>query len=132
MNKYLLDHVGYVTNNLKAFEDFWCSVLGFEKYFESQIPDVMNHALFGCNSAYCARYIRDFTIEVHVYDDLVKEEKKPFNSFGLNHIAIWVEDRPKFLASYPFKTHIYHNPKGWDNVFIEDLEGNWIEVRTKI
>lgn len=127
------DHCGWVTNNLRLFEKFWVNILGFEKIFESQIPNEMNQTLFGCDSAYCARYKKDFmTIEVHVYDDLVREDRRPFNVFGLNHIAIHVEDRKEFLKKYKFKTHIYHNPKGWDNVFIQDFEGNWIEVRTTL
>jgi catechol 2,3-dioxygenase-like lactoylglutathione lyase family enzyme len=132
MDELKIDHVGFVTNNLNLFERFWVDVLGFKKVFESYIPSEMNRTLFDCDSAYCARYENGFTIEVHVYDDMVREEKRPFNTFGLNHIAIWVEDRPKFLGSYNFKTHIYNNPKGWDNIFIEDLEGNWVEVRTKV
>jgi len=115
------------------FEDFWVEILGFKKIFESQIPDEMNKALFGCGSAYCARYKKDLVIiEVHVYDDLVREEKQLFNKFGINHIALHVEDREAFLKQHDFTTHIYHNPKGWDNVFIQDLEGNWVEIRTSL
>lgn len=124
-----LDHVGWVTNNLSLFEKFWVEILGFKKVFESHIPDEMNQTLFGCNGAYCARYTKDFTIEVHVYDELVKEDRRKFNAFGINHIALHVDSRKDFLRKYPFKTHTYHNPKGWDNIFIEDFEGNWIELR---
>lgn len=125
-----LDHVGYVTNNLKLFEKFWVKKLGFEKVFESHIPSEMSQALFGCNSAYCARYKKEFIIEVHVYDEPVYEGKRPFNVFGINHVALHVNNREEFIK--PFKKHIYHNPKGWDNIFIEDYEGNWIEVRTNL
>lgn len=125
-----LDHVGWVTNNLELFEKFWVKELGFKKIFESHIPNEMNQTLFGCNGAYCARYEKDFTIEVHVYDEPVKEDKRKFNVFGINHVALHVENRDEFVK--PFKQHIYHNPKGWDNIFIEDFEGNWIEVRTTL
>ena len=128
-----LDHVGWVTNDLNLFEKFWVDILGFERIFESQIPNEMNQTLFGCNSAYCARYNNgEFTIEVHLYDDPVSTREIPFNEFGLNHIALWVEDRKDFLKKHDFDTHIYHNPKGWDNIFIRDFEGNWIELRTKL
>lgn len=126
-----LDHVGFVTNKLALFESFWVELLGFEKVFESHIPDEMNQTLFGCDGAYCARYNKeDITIEVHVYDKPVPHDRRPFNVFGINHIALHVDNREEFIK--PFKQHIYHNPKGWDNIFIEDFEGNWIEVRTKL
>lgn len=130
---FKLDHVGWVTNNLELFEKFWIDILGFEKIFESHIPNEMNQILFGCDSAYCARYRKgDITLEVHVYEDPVKEEEIPFNKFGINHIALHVKDREKFLKQYPFDKRIYHNPKGWDNIFIRDFEGNWIELRTTL
>ena len=112
---------------------FWVNILGFKKIFESQIPDVMNQTLFGCDSAYCARYKKgSMIVEVHVYEELVKEREIPFNEFGLNHIAFWVKDREKFLKKYDFDKRVYHNPKGWDNIFIRDFEGNWIEIRTDL
>lgn len=124
-----LDHVGWVTNDLALFEKFWVEILGFEKIFESHIPDEMNHTLFGCKGAYCARYKKEFTIEVHVYDEPVAVDKRPFNVFGLNHMALLVQDRKAFLDLYDFDKRVYHNPKGWDNIFIKDFEGNWIELR---
>lgn len=131
--KLALDHVGWVTNNLRLFEKFWVDILGFEKIFESQIPNEMNQTLFKCDSAYCARYRKDFiTLEVHVYDEPVVESEQPFNKFGINHIALHVYDREAFLKQYKFDTRIYHNPKGWDNIFIRDFEGNWIEIRTTL
>lgn len=128
-----LDHFGYVTNNLRLFEDFWVNILGFKKIFESLIPNEMNQALFGLDSAYCARYKKgSITIEVHVYDDPVKERKIEFNTFGLNHIALFVKSRKEFLKQYDFEKIVYHNPKGWDNIFIKDFEGNWIELRERL
>lgn len=126
-----LDHVGWVTNDLVLFEKFWVEILGFEKIFESHIPDEMNHTLFGCNGAYCARYTNKiFTIEVHVYDEPVAVDKRPFNVFGLNHVALLLDStREEFLKKYDFEKVVYHNPKGWDNIFIKDFEGNWIELR---
>ncbi len=134
MQNISLDHVGFVTNDLDKFEDFWVKILGFKMIFQSRIPGEMNKALFGFNiSAFCARYSKGkMTIEVHVYDKKTENRPMPFNCFGLNHIALWVKDREKFLKKHDFKTHIYHNPKGWDNIFIEDFEGNWIELRTQL
>lgn len=129
-----LDHVGYVTNNLKLFEKFWVKELGFKKIFESTIESVMNRALFNTEGAKAIRYKKNDTcIEVHVYDIPVKPFMfPPFNQFGINHIAIWVKNRDKFMQQHDFDKRIYHNPKGWDNIFIKDYEGNWIEVRTTL
>lgn len=129
-----LDHFGYVTNDLDKFEKFWVEILGFKMIFQSRIPKDMNEFLFGIKcSAFCARYKKNaMVVEVHVYDKKVQKENMPFNRFGLNHIGLWVKDREKFLKKYDFKTHIYHNPKGWDNIFIEDFEGSWVELRTDL
>lgn len=126
------DHIGYVTNDIDKFEKFWVEILGFKMIFQSRIPAEMNKALFDFNcSAFVARYKKGkVTIEVHVYDKKVLKEPMPFNKFGLNHIGIKVEDRKKFLEKYKVETKIYQNPKGWKNIFIKDLEGNWIELRS--
>jgi hypothetical protein len=94
----------------------------------------MNKELFGVDyGAFCARYQNgDMVIEVHVYDNFALVEKLRFNKFGLNHIALHVKDREAFLKQYDFDKRIYHNPKGWDNIFIRDFDGNWIELRTDL
>ena len=129
-----LDHVGWVTNDLGLFEKFWVDILGFERIFESHIPPEMNGELFDIHyGAYCARYTKgDITLEVHVYDEPITPRELPFNLYGLNHIALHVEDRPGFLKKYDFDKRIYNNPKGWQNIFIRDFEGNWIELRTTL
>lgn len=129
-----VDHIGWVTNDIDKFEDFWVKILGFKLIFQSRIPVDMNQSLFGIKcTAFCARYKKgSIVIEVHVYDKKTFKREMPFDSYGLNHIALWVKNRGKFLSKYKFKTHIYHNPKGWDNIFIEDFEGNWIELRTDL
>ena len=128
------DHIGWVTNDIDKFENFWVKLLGFKQIFQSRIPAEMNNELFGFKvGAFCARYQKGtIVIEVHVYDKKVKREEMPFNRFGLNHIGIWVKDREKFLSKLDVEKHIYHNPKGWDNIFIRDYEGNWIEIRTDL
>jgi len=125
-----IDHVGWVTNDLQKFEDFWVKTLGFKKIWESHLTSEMTLALFAIGGARCLRYQKDQVIvECHVFDTPVAKNKLPFQRFGLNHICLWVENRQEFLKKYSFQTHIYHNPKGWDNIFIRDFEGNWIELK---
>lgn len=126
-----LDHTGFVTSDLELFESFWVKILGFKRIFESYIDPEMNRVLFGLEGARAIRYKKDaVVIEVHVYDDPIKVSKfPPFNVFGLNHISLHVKSRKAFLKKYDFDKRVYHNPKGWDNIFIRDFEGNWIELR---
>lgn len=126
-----LDHVGWVTNDPEKFEAFWGDILGFEKIWESYLIPELAQTLFGINcGARCLRYRKgDLTVEVHVFDEPVTEKTTPFHQFGLNHIALLVEDREEFLKLYDFDVYIYHNPKGWDNIFVRDFEGNWIELK---
>ncbi len=132
--KIKIDHLGWVTNDLKKFEKFWVKTLGFKKIWESYIPPVMAELLYGKPiGAKCLKYKKDNVIvECHLFDRPTKKSSLNFQRFGLNHIAIHVDNRKKFLKKYNFKTHIYHNPKGWDNIFIRDFEGNWIELREKL
>jgi len=129
--KMKLDHVGWVTNDPEKFEAFWVDVLGFEKVWESYLPPELARTLFGIGcGARCLRYRRgDLTIEVHAFDEPVVERHTAFDRFGLNHIALHVEDRHEFLKQHDFDTYVYHNPKGWDNIFVRDFEGNWIELK---
>lgn len=129
--KVRIDHIGWVTNNLQKFEDFWVKILGFRKIWESYLSPEMAKILYGVeHGAMCIRYKKgNLVIECHVFDQTVTEKEPRFKQFGLNHIALHVSSRKKFLKQYPFKTHIYHNPKGWDNIFIRDFEGNWIELK---
>jgi catechol 2,3-dioxygenase-like lactoylglutathione lyase family enzyme len=129
-----IDHVGWVTNDIQKFEGFWVKILGFKKIWESNLSPTMTQVLYGLNyGAKCARYQKgEMVVECHVFAQPVRVHKLPFARFGLNHICLHVESRKKFLKQYPFKTRIYHNPKGWDNVFIRDFEGNWIELKEKL
>ena len=129
-----IDHVGWVTNDIGKFEKFWVKILGFKKVWESYTPPEMASALFGKSTG--ARVVRykkgTMTVECHIFDKSTPKSNLNFQKFGINHIALFVKNRKSFLKKYNFKTHIYHNPKGWDNMFIRDFEGNWIELRGKI
>ncbi len=129
--KMRVDHIGWVTNDLQKFESFWVKILGFKKIWESILSPEMTKTLFGINcGAKCIRYKKGkVTVECHLFDKPVVENKLRFRKFGINHIALHVQNRAKFLKLYHFQVHIYHNPKGWDNIFIRDFEGNWIELK---
>lgn len=129
--EFELRHVGWVTNNIDLFERFWCGQLGFEQAWESHLTTEMCQTLFGINvGATCRRYEgHGTTIEIHCFDEKVDEEKYPFNRFGIHHICLNVDDRDRFLKMLQCEKYIYDNPShGHQNVFINDLEGNWIEI----
>lgn len=128
-----LDHVGYVTNDPELFESFWVKIIGFKKVWESELTDDLADTLFNTEGAKCLRYKKEeMTLEVHVPKQLTDDCGQPFFKSGINHICLFVEDREAFLKQYPFTIHRYHNPGGWDNIFIRDFENNWIELRTKL
>lgn len=126
-----IDHVGWITNDVAEFEKFWVDILGFEKVWESRLSPELAHTLFGVGyGASCLRYKHgDDVIEVHKFDVPVEINSTSFIKHGINHIALLVDDRQEFLKKHDFTTHVYHNPKGWDNIFIQDFEGNWIELK---
>ena len=132
--KILIDHIGWITNDPNKFEAFWVDILGFNKIWESWLTPQLARTLFGVKcGAKCLRYQKDdIVIEIHQFNRKVKEHANHFVRFGLNHVALFVPSRKEFLAQYKFETHIFHNPKGWDNIFIRDFEGNWIELKEKL
>lgn len=103
----------------------------------------MGYALFEYGPAMIRRYSHeewDVDIEIHQFlkdDYQPREFDSPFQRPGINHICIHTggpNSRMEFLSSLPLyvKSHIYDNPKGWQNIFIRDFEGNWIELRENL
>lgn len=135
-----LDHVGWVTNDIKRFEDFWVKGLGFDLEWESWISYEKTKVLFGKPRSVLARRYRrgDVVIEIHVFTDTTcvegAENQPPFERFGINHISLHVENRERFLQELLPKVEYlevrrYYDPSGWYNIFIRDFDGNWIELR---
>ena len=127
--KFKLQHIGWITQNWDIFERFWCGIMGFKNNWESRLTPEMTKTLFGVeDGALCRRYEKDgVTIEIHQFDHPT-EDILSFTRRGLNHICLHIDDREKFLKMYPFDKKIYNNPKGYQNIFIRDLEGNWVEL----
>lgn len=132
--KIKLDHVGFVTNNPEKFEKFWVGILGFKRIWESKLTPEICKFLFDIDyGVLCRRYEKDdMVIEIHCFDKPVIESSKQFNRFGLNHICLFVDDRREFLKQYNLKAKIYDNPRGHKNIFLQDFEGNWIELKEKL
>ena len=132
--KFEWKHVGWLSNNIDLFERFWVDTMGFKRNWESGPDKTMFKDLFGIDAnGTVRRYDKDgITIEVHFFDPPAPEDKNEFYRRGINHICLLVEDRDSFLKSYPFDTRVYNNPKGHQNVFIRDFEGNWIEIYKRL
>jgi len=136
---FTFDHIGWITKDIKLFEEFWCNKLGFELVFESFLDRERSLSLFGLDtSGTIRRYQRaTMVIEIHHLDS-VSEASQDFNRFGINHIALHVEDREAFLHELiagnnkEVPVHRHENPGGWFNLFIQDFEGNWIELRESL
>jgi hypothetical protein len=134
-----LDHVGWVTNNVELFEAFWVKGLGFKRIGDSRVSKSKANKLFGIDfGAKCFRYkLDDIIIEIHVFDFHVHiGDGDEFVKHGINHISLTVDNREEFLKELllkidPFPVNRATDPRGWDNIFIQDYEGNWIELREK-
>jgi catechol 2,3-dioxygenase-like lactoylglutathione lyase family enzyme len=136
---FSMDHVGWITEDLDLFEEFWCKRLGFEMQFESFLDSPRALDLFGKEfSGTIRRYKKGpMVVEIHHLDSTAAASQD-FNRFGINHIALKVEDREAFLREInpvgepQVPVHRYANPGGWFNLFIQDFEGNWIELRESL
>lgn len=129
--KITLDHVGWITNNPELFEKFWVDIIGFKKVYESKLSIELSQCLFNIPSeASCRKYqLGDMFIEIHVFDLPSERKELLFNRFGINHICWHLENRQAFLKEHNLKAKIYNNPNNYQNIFIQDFEGNWIELR---
>lgn len=134
-----LDHIGWITNDIEKFEYFWCRGLGFEKVWEANIMPEKVKQLFGIDRATRAMRYRkhDMVIEIHVFNPPLPVGEVRFDTFGINHIGLWIDDREEFILD--LKSRIgyvevkrYWDPSGWWNIFIRDYDGNWIELRTDL
>ena len=128
-----LKHTGWLSNNVDLFERFWCGLLGFEMVWESKGKEMFK-TLFDIDSeGTVRRYEKDgITIEVHFFEEKAPENNGSFFNKGINHFCLLVDDRDKFLKTYPFDKRIYDNPKGHQNIFIKDFEGNFIEIYQRL
>jgi len=135
-----LDHIGWITFDIEKFERFWCNVLGYECIHTSSATEEMTRSLFKADSGAEIKRYHNYhlnstnpDIEIHYFSDHL-DAPKDFHRFGINHICLNTGgqgSRTSFLESLPpeVEVKIYDNPKGWQNIFIRDLEGNWIELR---
>ena len=134
------NHYGYVTKNIERFEKFWCDILGYKLLRESKVNPDLCEVLFGFRSGGTIRRYENPKlgpdVEIHVFDNTEVEQYK-FNRFGINHICLetgYPGSRKEFVDKLPrdITVKIFNNPKGWKNYFIQDYDGNWIELREDI
>jgi catechol 2,3-dioxygenase-like lactoylglutathione lyase family enzyme len=131
--KFELKHTGWLSNNIDLFERFWVNILGFKQVWESTGKEMFKDLFDIDATGTVRRYERDgITIEVHFFDKPAPENNGSFFNKGINHFCLLIDDRDKFLKMYPFEKRIYNNPKGHQNIFIKDFEGNYIEIYKKL
>lgn len=131
-----LDHIGWVTNNLERFEEFWVTGIGFRKVWEAEILPEKVRSLYGTNRKVKAyKYqLEDLYIEIHIFDPFTEIKNMNFDKFGINHISLKVSSRDRFIQELKekigeFDVLRFKDPAGWYNIFIRDFDGNWIELR---
>ena len=136
--KIQFDHVGWITEDVTLFEDFWCKILEFKCFHQSSketteplLKKVLDLSI-GADIRKYKREDTDLQIEVYVppYDAVTNFGPSEFQK-GIHHVCLHVECITSFLESIPknVTVNIYNNPGGWRNVFIFDFEGNRIEIR---
>lgn len=144
--EFKFDHVGWITENIGLFEEFWCHGLGFELIHTSISDPQMFPALFDSPETAVVRLYKHPSLNINIEIHQVNQSKtfhscresNSFLQFGINHISLHTGgygSRKEFIKSLtakvraPIEVKVFNNPKGWENIFIRDLEGNWIELR---
>lgn len=136
-----LDHVGWTTSNIEAFEAFWCDIVGYRRSHSSAASSEMLAALFGIvGTAEIRRYHHERMtpdIEIHCFSEGSQAASMVFHRDGLSHVCLMTGgpgSREQFLGGLPgwIEVRIFDNPKGWKNIFILDQEKNWVELRERL
>jgi catechol 2,3-dioxygenase-like lactoylglutathione lyase family enzyme len=132
-----LKHIGLVSSSIELFEKFWVDLMGFDYVWESKLPLDLCKKLFDIDyCAICRKYQKDYiTLEVHVFEKENKDKCNNFNINGFNHFCILVDNRDEFIEKLEKKgieVKKYDNPKGHQNIFVKDYEGNFIEIYKKL
>lgn len=132
------DHIGWITNDITMFERFWCDILGYECTYKSTLEKERAAFLFGAGEAETRRYSRPGCLDIEIHKFTENEPSTTgFHRVGMNHVCLFTGGkgtRNRFLADLPAEVEkkIYRNEGGWDNIFIKDFEGNWIELRERL
>lgn len=133
-----MDHVGWITNEVELFEKFWCESMGYHFVKEISINSNLSRQIFQFQSGgKIRRYHKENAgpdIEIHVFEKGSCQRPQVFQCFGINHICLHTGgpgSRIELIENIPedIQVHTYNNPKGWTNMFLQDYEGNWIELR---
>jgi len=138
-----LDHIGWITRDVTRFERFWCKILGFIRINESFLTPEMGQLLFDAGPALIRSYSHpqwDINIEIHEFIRHATGNYNyayKFDRCGINHICIHTGgsgSRNEFMKTLPadIRRQIYDNPRGWQNIFVQDYEGNFIELRENL
>jgi catechol 2,3-dioxygenase-like lactoylglutathione lyase family enzyme len=137
-----IDHVGWITRDVRKFERFWVDIIGYKQVHESELSLRMAQVLFGVyDTAKIRRYSKPDMgpdIEIHCFrEGRCESFCQHFDRFGINHICLLIGgrgSRDEWVLQLPddVVVHSFNNPKGWKNIFIQDYEGNWVELREEL
>jgi len=131
-----LNHIGWVTQDIEAFESFWCNLLGWRCIYTSRGTEEMMGQLFQAGPAIIKRYSKEgsLDLEIHYFLETERTDSLDFQRQGINHVCLFTGgkgSRQELLNKLPegVSRIVYDNPGGWQNIFIRDYENNWVELR---
>lgn len=154
-----IHHIGWNTEHPELFEKFWVDFMGFELVFTSTLSAEKAAELFSIEwisdefespgPAEIRRYEHPKeelpAVEIHVWKGGTEGlEYFPYNVNGISHICLMVSDRfmladraalhglevRRFTNHEEFESMEGTAMRSWENIFIRDYEGNWIELRS--
>jgi catechol 2,3-dioxygenase-like lactoylglutathione lyase family enzyme len=116
-----LSYTALQVKDIDASEKFYTSILGMRRLLRKKVKETkgeMSVLKSGRN-----------TLELNWYEDAVFRRGN-----NLDHLAFEVPDTRAFramqrtLRAKKINVHDYLETKGWDRFFIEDPDGNWVEI----
>jgi len=107
--------------DIDAAEKFYTSILGMRRVVRKKVSETRGEM--------CVLKSARNALELNWYEDAV-----PRKGSNLDHLAFEVQTIGRFrrlmrsLRAKKIEIHDYLATKGWDRFFIEDPDGNWIEI----
>ncbi len=134
MNKsiYSCDHIGIFTKNAERLIKFYRNILGFKLISGERLQTDIVKKLFRTNSTCCFYRLKSEKLILEIFEPHYKNRvEKRKNHYGLHHFGLTVSDREQFINYLRKKqVKIITIKRNERKVyFIEDPEGNMIEIR---
>ena len=131
-------HINFVSKNVDDLHDFYTNVLGLDNIPQEDFPRTEANDEAGYNGQ--IRFATEGSMQMHLAErqlNVAFKNGQVINPVDRGHIAFRTDDLPALLKilddkDIPYSDYGTAFAKNWHQVFIQDPEGNVIEVHQQV